>query len=1201
MTRQGHASDGSDWRESEAFRSARRNMKALDRDSLLAALGGLALDPANAVQQLRLEALAHVAATIHPTPNEAGVTVTHARKVAARAGAGLLPAAPDPPEQPFALPFAFGSTDSVVPLGLILAVDHDAHRMLELLAELAIESDEIARVERQIEGVLRLVGRATRDAGLIGVVAPGWERDRAHIPAAARLEPLIRATHLSAAELRKEVGDDWGVELEPLIADATVDTVDWDGQNGSLSYRPLIRARDGGLIIAVPGMVLPALLRCTISQLARLGPDDLADRYADCVWRDIERSLGLMRIDRASKVSAPKALVGHSLFRIDEEQLLAVLLVAIDPFAPERTGPDPYEALAAAHRELLDHGPGHVVLVLFQAPSDAGSFFGLEAPPPGVTDLLMTPAELAVVAQVEPGEPRTLAEYAVASSQVRESVRVFGFGFLDEFTIYRQHQSSYYLDDTRRPTMISVAPGSGLELRMEAAQRGVEHVVRRPLGGEAVRIMPRWDARRGVWAPVPGTGQPVRVVLTQPRIWVVGAPYQSMEASDVEGWESAVDSVAYWLWELRGYMEPMLANGPARAPLVAIDGVDEWRMGRHRWARGPLAIRIDQEANVVRIRAGASFGELARSPDNEADRLLVAGLLDGLSRLTGAAPSRPIGEIVNDVAPPGLKKMLLMVDIGANVDIGPDDVPRWRAVRDAPVSVALDELGAALTAEGWAAGPAGSKSDRMRILHRAVDIVFSMLEREVSEFGPDLLEALLLRNEAILRERAQQGFHLPPRLRCFPEDAGTLREKPHDMDQASVAGRFLIEYVAARPSAGTRGPSVGSMDRLVALADVLIQRGHAADLEYLDLVNTNARMLESGRLGINDGAMRTAMDAFAPSLLAQRHADAEASFRLRWREPRADEVRSRDIDKAARREWGFSLTEMAQVIGAAAGLSLDSGSPVLAVGVDDCVRRISTESDLDTRLVARVLAELTLAERPDFDRPDPPYERADVYPWRFNRRLSLLRKPFVRRPTATGPELVFGRRALIECAHYTMELVTTSRLRCRSVEMERLKGKLSVERGAAFNERVAVELEVRLGRPVRRGVTKVGRLRLAVNNKDIGDVDVLGADVRSRTIWAIECKALAPARTPHELAWELAELVGTEEELGLLGKHTRRLDWLIAHRDAAVAELSLEGSDWTIKGAFVVDDDLLGPYVRETPVPVVTLARLLADLEFPPA
>jgi hypothetical protein len=50
-----------------------------------------------------------------------------------------------------------------------------------------------------------------------------------------------------------------------------------------------------------------------------------------------------------------------------------------------------------------------------------------------------------------------------------------------------------------------------------------------------------------------------------------------------------------------------------------------------------------------------------------------------------------------------------------------------------------------------------------------------------------------------------------------------------------------------------------------------------------------------------------------------------------------------------------------------------------------------------------------------------------------------------------------------------------------------------------------------------------------------------------------------------------------------------------------ITELSLDGSDWTIKGAFVVDEDLLGPYIRETPVAVLTLAGLLAEVRSHPA
>lgn len=146
------------------------------------------------------------------------------------------------------------------------------------------------------------------------------------------------------------------------------------------------------------------------------------------------------------------------------------------------------------------------------------------------------------------------------------------------------------------------------------------------------------------------------------------------------------------------------------------------------------------------------------------------------------------------------------------------------------------------------------------------------------------------------------------------------------------------------------------------------------------------------------------------------------------------------------------------------------------------------------------------------------------------------------------------------------------------------------------NERVAVEVERHLGSPVRRQVGKVSGLTLAVRGEPIGDVDVLAVDGSGRRIWVIECKSLAPARTPKEIGWELIDLMGDGDHIGYLAKHVRRVQWLEEHRQRLIDELALPVAEWIIEGAFVVDDDLLGPYLREPPVPVMTLDRLLDQM-----
>lgn len=126
-----------DWRKSNAYTAALRSMRGMNRDSLLAMLGGLSMHPANAPHLLRLEGLAHVAATLPGGSDRRHPSWSDARRIASRAGSGLLAATPDPNEQPFAIPLVFRNTLVVAPLGLILGADYDARRMFEVLSALA--------------------------------------------------------------------------------------------------------------------------------------------------------------------------------------------------------------------------------------------------------------------------------------------------------------------------------------------------------------------------------------------------------------------------------------------------------------------------------------------------------------------------------------------------------------------------------------------------------------------------------------------------------------------------------------------------------------------------------------------------------------------------------------------------------------------------------------------------------------------------------------------------------------------------------------------------------------------------------------------------------------------------------------------------------------------------------------------------------
>ncbi len=1178
----------------EAYRLACTAMDGIDRHALVAALGGLALAPENAVLQVPLEALVHVAVSADNVGDRAP-TRAELRAIAACGQALIQAPAPDPPEQPFAVPVVFGTAQACLPLGTITAIDHHLRLMLEVVERLESAVPGIRPILDLIEAVLRVSDLVSERAGLVGVVPPGSHRTAVSIPTRERFDALARSVSLSSADLRDIAGIGWAATLQPLIASVDPGGIDFDGSDGTLSYHPFLPVPDG-LVLAVPGMIVASLLRQVVLELTRIDPDAASAMYRAVLWADVARSLRRMDIEPVDVGGVVTDRDDNRTFLVDAEHLLVVTLAAPDPFMPDKSA-DGHQGVRAAYATALSSGRDNIALVLVHMPPNEPSFFGLERPPDGVTQLLMTPADLSAMALVNLGQPTAVLEYAEASSRIREDVNVWAYSALDEYAVYRKNQDSYYLSDDRRPTALFVAVGSALELRLQVALRGAVRLATTPTEGPPAVVMRRYDdSTRGIWAPATMAGQPARVVAVSPSfdVWIVGRPYATMQDGEGDVWHSVLDTVSYWVWELTPHLVPSLYVGTdyARPWTIIVSGPEGWAVGGRPLDPEPVAWRVRPESRVILLRLGAPFAEIARGPDNTADRLLVRTILEAIEAI-GAPSSIHIDDIVDLVAPLGLKKMLILLDVtSANTDLGPHDVPRARGVRDAQVSFVLDELGSALRSDGHEPAPAGASDARRSLLQRAVELLTRSLEAEVAEFELGLLETLLTRHEAVARERADLAFHLPARLACFPEDEPDLFKRETGSTEASVALRFLIEYVAARPPSGRRVPSLVAVDRLVAIAHHLISCGHAADVEFYGLADTAARILDSGRLGINTSAYRQAAEGYAPSYAMQHVADMTEAFGDRWGTANDAAVSMDRFDEAARAEWGYSMTDIARVVGGAVAVSLDENSPVVALELNEATTRIEKAAEIRPDVVERIVANMSLSMRPSFVDPPAPYRGVDVYPWRYNRRLSHLRRPFTIRDARGERQLVYGRRGVYQAAGYLVSLIRSSRLWATSREMKALMGDLSRARGADFNERVALEVEGLLGVSARRGVKKIDGVRL----DHLGDVDVLAADPVSHTIWAIECKSLVFRPTPYELSTELQELEGTGTHPGMIEKHMRRSTWLADNLSRVVRELRLQPARWDVQGAFVVDDDLLGPYLRPTAIPVWTVPKLLAEI-----
>ena len=105
-------------------------------------------------------------------------------------------------------------------------------------------------------------------------------------------------------------------------------------------------------------------------------------------------------------------------------------------------------------------------------------------------------------------------------------------------------------------------------------------------------------------------------------------------------------------------------------------------------------------------------------------------------------------------------------------------------------------------------------------------------------------------------------------------------------------------------------------------------------------------------------------------------------------------------------------------------------------------------------------------------------------------------------------------------------------------------------------------------------------------------------DAKRKHIIVIECKVLSVARTPHELATEVKELLhGSAGERSDIAKHQDIVSWVKKHVPDVVGLFGIQRTkNWKVASFVVVDQALMTAHLSECPVKVLTISQLKNEL-----
>jgi hypothetical protein len=562
---------------------------------LLAKIAALQLCPENADHVMRLDALSHIAACLHPEPNKKRISRHRLNRICnfEPLGNSYIKLSEDPCDVPFTEAFTFFGGSYIVFPGIaqdvVFALKHLAAATF-LLPEFKKQNkpfmDEIYNL---ILSILILSDEIARRAGLERNIAPKYHPNDVYIPSdlnAKKAAVVFSDEDLVSLLLSRNLSID---NLNSFIQDFGELTIkSYNLDNTPLHKKPIIRLGNQ-FIVSEPGILLASLryqilLRAKEAELLKF----LAGEYQASVRSTVEKSLNMFFLEPATfpfPEPNEKLFLLDSLRALDTDKALYIVLLVDDLSNYE--GENVFEInQREGIGELIEAHIGDVEEAIFTQTKGLNEIFvlglfggvgrssyigfnfnNLKTNP---AILFLSVEEFEILSLLYGSNPLLLYKFAIDLDRLRKKSKYWAFSNFDTFEIYRGHQFSFYLSDSRPANFISFSPGSGKEIRLDALNKHDKHAVTYWKNSGVIEVYNIYNTKE---IPIYSSLDPYRniewfVEIKPLPFWVVLDKESFLHNNDsisgiILNPALFVDMITYWLWQFApdfGELLPICLN-----------------------------------------------------------------------------------------------------------------------------------------------------------------------------------------------------------------------------------------------------------------------------------------------------------------------------------------------------------------------------------------------------------------------------------------------------------------------------------------------------------------------------------------------------------------------------------------------------------------------------------------------------------------
>jgi hypothetical protein len=263
-----------------------------------------------------------------------------------------------------------------------------------------------------------------------------------------------------------------------------------------------------------------------------------------------------------------------------------------------------------------------------------------------------------------------------------------------------------------------------------------------------------------------------------------------------------------------------------------------------------------------------------------------------------------------------------------------------------------------------------------------------------------------------------------------------------------------------------------------------------------------------------------------------------------------------EFNVALEEQFGASLEGVRKFIDALENVGIKRKRAIFIAKKSKLLEWIDKQGLADAPTATTLTDYLTFKGRAHWRDAPAGYDERDLFPWRFRRRLSVLRKPIIQLDDAEDATLIVAPGIARDAVVYMIGNYHRGDfpLRQLSPKMKRWAGESRKRMGQEFSEAVAkrlrglgwnTETEIRVTKLLKKGF-----------ERDYGDVDVLAWRQDTSRVLVIECKDVQHRKSEGEIAEQLADFRGELDSDGkpdLLLRHLRRIE-VISRHPAEVAK-----------------------------------------------